>query len=695
MAEYRPYRVANRAANARLTQVKLISVAGFATTALFINWWVTQHAARLFGYAHALGPTLPGGLYAPWEWIVWWIRWHGAQQLQPVWNLCAREAALPLLVDAALATGAINIARWWLRDTTPDLHGSARWANAQEVRTSGFLAPSRYLPRPVRRRLVRAGLLEALKPRDGVYLGAWRVHGKLHYLRDCGLGHVLVEAPTRAGKGVNNMVPTLLTWPHSTLVHDFKGELWEVTAGARKRMGQLCLNFDPAHVREGGVKFNPLEEVRLRTRREIADAQNLVQILVDPDGRGFASGSHWVAAGSALLTGAILHLLYVEPNKTLRGLIGLLTDPASTIEETLQGMMTADHDPAGVMGWRTSRGEPTRTHQVVAESMRAVLNTAEKERSGIISEIVTRLPLFRDPLIAEATEYSEFRIDDLVNHKRPASLYLTVPRESCDRLRPLMRLMLNQIVRRLTEKLAYKDGRPVSPHRRPLLLMLDEFALFGRFEEFAESMNHIAGFGLRACLAVQSLSQLHEFYGPNQSIVDNCDTTVRFTPNSLKSAEEISRLVGQTSVRHAHRTQSGGGASVSEPEVGRPLMTPDEARRMSVNEVLIFARGQRPIRARLLKYHEAPYFRRLAAIKPPVTSDRTITASPVTDERKKVERATSIYAAGAAAHKEPPQNEAAPNGNGAGDANRDGGNRKLRFLKLATDGPEPKPAAHE
>ena len=228
--------------------------------------------------------------------------------------------------------------------------------------------------------------------------------------------------------------------------------------------------------------------------------------------------------------------------------------------------------------------------------MRAVLNTAEKERSGIISEIVTRLPLFRDPLIAEATEYSEFRIDDLVNHKRPASLYLTVPRESCDRLRPLMRLMLNQIVRRLTEKLAYKDGRPVSPHRRPLLLMLDEFALFGRFEEFAESMNHIAGFGLRACLAVQSLSQLHEFYGPNQSIVDNCDTTVRFTPNSLKSAEEISRLVGQTSVRHAHRTQSGGGASVSEPEVGRPLMTPDEARRMSVNEVLIFARDRKSTR---------------------------------------------------------------------------------------------------
>jgi len=162
----------------------------------------------------------------------------------------------------------------------------------------------------------------------------------------------------------------------------------------------------------------------------------------------------------------------------------------------------------------------------------------------------------------------------------------------------------------------------VSPHRRPMLLMLDEFALLQHFEPFAEAMSHMAGFGVRACLAVQSLSQVYKFYGPNESITDNCDSMVRFTPNNLDSAEEISRLVGQTSVRHAHRTQTGGGASVSEPETGRPLMTPDEARCMAVDEVLIFARGQHPIRAPLLSYHKQRYFRRLSAIKPPAQSDR-------------------------------------------------------------------------
>ena len=165
--------------------------------------------------------------------------------------------------------------------------------------------------------------------------------------------------------------------------------------------------------------------------------------------------------------------------------------------------------------------------------------------------------------------------------------------------------------------------------------MLDEFGLLGHFEVFAEAMSHMAGFGLRACLAVQSFKQIYEAYGRHETITSNCDTTVRFTPNNIETAEEISRQLGQTSVRHQHRTQADRGGSVSEPEVGRPLMTPDEVRRMSTKEVLIFARGQRPIRAPLLQYHEQRYFQRLAAIKPPAISDRTVTAPPAEGVREK------------------------------------------------------------
>ena len=646
MAEYRPYRVANRGAKARLTQVKLISVSSFATAALLINWWVTQHAARLFGYAPALGPALPGGFYAPWEWVAWWTRWHGVERLAPLWELCAREAALPLLAAGALAAGAINLARWWLRDTTPDLHGSARWMTAREVRASGFLAPPRYLPRWLRRQLVRAGLLKPLKPRDGIYVAAWGVQGKLRYLRDCGPGHVLVFAPTRSGKGLSVIVPTLLTWRHSTLVYDPKDELWPLSAGARKRMGQLCLRFAPSLSEPGLARFNPLAEVRLRTPREVSDVHNIVRMISDPYGKG--PPSHWDRAGDAGLTGFILHQLYEGREPTLAGVEARLSDPEQGVQETIEEVMRAAHDPGGALGWRDSRGNPTRTHQVVARAMRALLNKAEKERSAVISQMVELLALYRDPAVAANTAVSDFRIEDLMNHRRPVSLYIHVPLADQESLTPLTRLILSQVLHRLTERLDFRDGRAVPSGQHPLLMVIDEFPTLGRLELFGRALSLIAAYGIRACLAAQDLTQIYEAYGRNESITSGCDTKVALTPNNIQTAEELSRLIGETSVRHEYRTRAGGGASVSEPEVGRPLMTPDEVRRLGVDETLIFTRGQHPIRAALLRFYEQPYFKRLATIKPPAASDRTITATPAESEREKVmavEPATSVAAA--------------------------------------------------
>ena len=366
-------------------RVKLIAVSSFVLLAVLINWIVTQHVARLFGYASGLGPSLIGNIYVPWAWLVWWTRWHWAEQLEPLWELCLRQTAYPLFAAGVLAAGSIIVARHLVSDDTPDLHGSARWSNAREVWATGFLAPVRILPRWLRRWLVSAGLQKAPRRRDGIYLGAWRERGRLHYLRDCGSGHVLLEAPTRAGKGVNTIVPTLLAWPHSALIHDFKRELWPLTAGARQQNGSLCFKFDPANPDDPGVRYNPLEEVRLRTPYETGDVQNVVEILVDPEGNGLNSDSHWVQAGKSLLTGAILHLLYTEPAKTLRGLSGLLSDPESKIQETVERIMTTEHDPDGTMGWRTSRGAPTRTHPLVAESMREGASTRPRRSAAASS----------------------------------------------------------------------------------------------------------------------------------------------------------------------------------------------------------------------------------------------------------------------------------------------------------------------
>jgi type IV secretion system protein VirD4 len=623
VAEQRPYRPPYTSL-ADLRRIKTLAGSAIALAFLTANWVATQHAAAALGHSPYLGsafiriPRL-GRLYVPWDWIIWAATWHSIPQLWPIWVSCLRTAVYPMALIAPVGIAVIAVARGDAFGRRADLHGSARWAISRDLRRAGLLPQCKIIERLSSR-------LRAIKPvssrndNAGIYLARWKGGSRVRFLRDTGPGHVLVFAPTRSGKGAGVVIPTLLTWPHSALIHDLKGENWALTAGWRKRAGHVCLKFDPTDTTGTSVKYNPLEQVRLRTDHEAEDVQNIVHMIVDPDGRGL--NDHWVKTGAALLTGTILHVLYAEPNKTLRGVAGVLSDPEASMPETIQRMLSTEHDPDSSMGWRSYRGEPIRTHPIVAESMRELLNKSENERSGVFSTAMSFLSLYRDPVVAANTERSEFRISDLMNHERPVSLYLVVPLSSRDRLRPLMRLILNQIVRTLTTTMNYSNGKATADYKHPLLLMLDEFPALGRLEVFSDALALIAGYGLRACLIAQDLSQIHAAYGHDEAITSNCHTRVAFTPNRVETARLLSQMAGEATVKHSQRTFSNSGTSISEPEISRPLLTTDEAMRLPEEAALVFSTGLPTAWASKLRYYENPEFARRAQIPPPATSDR-------------------------------------------------------------------------
>ncbi len=333
---------------------------------------------------------------------------------------------------------AIGMSVWRARETkNAETYGSARWASRKEVEMAGLRGP------------------------DGVVLGKLE-HS---YLRHDGPEHILCFAPTRSGKGVGLVVPSLLTWPESVIVHDIKGENWTLTAGFRARHGRVLL-FDPTN--EASAAYNPLLEVR-RGAWEVRDVQNVADVLVDPEG-SLERRNHWEKTSHSLLVGAILHVLYAEPDKTLAGVATFLSDPKHPIETTLKAMMLTPH--LGEAG----------PHPVVASTARELLNKSDNERSGVLSTAMSFLGLYRDPVVAKVTRRCDWRIKDLISDERPATLYLVVPPSDISRTKPLIRLVLNQIGRRLTEELHAKNRR----HR--VLLMLDEFPALGRLDFFESAL---------------------------------------------------------------------------------------------------------------------------------------------------------------------------------------------------------------
>ena len=443
-------------------------------------------------------------------------------------------------------------------------YGSARWADASDVRKAGLLGD------------------------QGVVLG---LYGN-RYLRHDGPEHVLAVAPTRSGKGVGLVLPTLLSWPGSAVIHDIKGENWALTAGWRAQFSH-CLLFDPTNPLS--AQFNPLLEVR-KGVHEVRDVQNIADILVDPEGAK-ERRDHWDKTAHALLTGAILHVLYAEREKTLARVATFLADPSRSILRTLRVMLTTNH---------VGTEEVPMAHPVVASIARELLNKSDNERSGVVSTAMSLLGLYRDPLIAANTARSDWRIADLMGAERPVSLYLVVPPSDISRTKPLVRLILNQIARRLTETLPM--GRATSS--RQLLLMLDEFPALGRLDFFETSLAFMAGYGVRAFLVAQSLNQIDRAYGVNHSILDNCHVRVAFAPNDERTARRLSDALGTATELRAQKNISGSRlsawlphVSMSEQETPRPLLTPGEVLQLPSKDALVMVSGTPPIRARKLKYY--------------------------------------------------------------------------------------------
>jgi len=585
----------------------------------------TQRVASLLGYHSALGE--PWGViwgipwYAPWAVIIWQEQFGTSASYEIIESVIVQSQAL-FLAPQFFILGAGLFFRRKLK-ANADLHGSAHWATEKEIRAMGYLG----------------GL--------GVYVGGWRKKftgtvllsrlfrgrtGEVQlYLRHNGPEHIMAFAPTRSGKGVGLILPTLLAWEGSSIVLDIKGENWALTAGWRKSQDQKVLRFDPSDHSGASASFNPLEEIRLDTLLAIPDVQNMAAMLVDPSGRGLED--HWSKAAFAMLGGALLHCCIMVRSEhgraaTLYDLSCMLADESRIIQDLFKEMVETDH-AALLRGLFPDGKGGDKAHIFIAGSAREMLNKAENEASGVVSTALANLALYRDPVVALNTASCDFRIHDLMNHDKPVNLYLVISPADVDRMRPLLRLMVDMIVRRICARMEFADGGSVAGYKHRLLILLDEFTSLGKLPIMEKALAYIAGYGGKVYIIVQDITQLNAVYGKDNALMANCHVRIAYAPNTIETAKILSDMTGKTTVVEQKISLSGSrsgrmkNASMNVTETARPLLTPDECMRlpgMNANagsksnpnivpgDMLVFTAGQPPIYGRQILYFLDPVF---------------------------------------------------------------------------------------
>ncbi|MDX2275432.1 MAG: type IV secretory system conjugative DNA transfer family protein [Hyphomonadaceae bacterium] len=536
----------------------------------------TQQVAAAFNYQPALGDGVFSAghvrYYAPWAIVDWTKRWGDEYP---------RAFALGRLIALLGAVTGVFAAIAASRGTTLSRpFGADAWAKFEDVADAGLFAV------------------------QGTVLGRYK--GEL--LAFDGPEHQLLVGASRSGKGRGHVVPTLLAWPASTLVLDVKGELDEGdgrhgfpgTSGYRALLGEV-LRFAPTSASSN--YFNPLFEVR-KDENEVRDVQNIVEAIVSHSGETKGAEAFWNNSGKNLLTGVVLHVLYVETDA--RKSLAVVREKLRDLDRTCEEMRTTLHrcNP------RTNVPE---VHPEILHAASSYLAGEERLRSGVKATAESYFGVFADPLVAEKTSRSDFRLGDLMCAERPVTLFLKPPPSDAQRLMPLMRLVINQAARALMED--QERDAAGRPKRHKLLMVLDEFPQLGRLPFFETMMGAMAGYGIKAYLVCQSLNHITKAYGRDNVIVDNVHIITSFAAADPETAKRVSEMAGeawemrpQESEQRPRSLLGPRKGSVTYREERRSIILPAEVRSLPRDEQLIFVSGTRPIRAKKIRFDREPVF---------------------------------------------------------------------------------------
>lgn len=534
---------------------------GMAIGALAGLQLATQAFAWKYRFDPVLGPGLPMSseavVYPPWSILVWRNAFGAAHpeafSSSPLLILMGTMGGLGLGVAIESAAGPRRI---------------RGWGSLSEARKAGLFAGA------------------------GCVLGL--MQGKL--LSTVDMRPSLVTGGTRSGKGRGHVTPTLLFWNESVLVHDPKKELWRVTGGWRGRFSH-ALYFDPRD--PASACWNPLAEIRPGPG-ELAQIQRLVAILSDPGGAR-DDEAIWDKAASEILEAVILHVLYTAEDaaKTLlkvRELLADLDDAAEVMSRTL-------HRPG-------PDGEPE-PHPFILTAVKGYAAMHDRFRTSVQGTARSYLKWLAGDDVERALSVSDFSLGDLMCAKSPMSLYVQVAPADAAALRPLVRLLFYAAAQALTVH-ENEDAAGRSKQHR-LLMLMDEFPLLGRVSFFEKSLRLLSGYGVKVMFVAQSLNDIVETYGVNNTILDNCAVFTSFSALDPLTQDKVSKLTG--TVAEARRSRSspaglaGGRSTVSRSEIERPLMEPGEIRALPDDQQLVFVAGRRPLKTTKLLYDKVRPFR--------------------------------------------------------------------------------------
>jgi type IV secretion system protein VirD4 len=451
---------------------------------------------------------------------------------------------------------------WEVFPKKEKVHGDAKWASESDIRKAG------------------------LRAKQGLLLG----QDDEGFLVASGYQHALLFAPTGSGKGVGFVIPNLLFWEDSCIVHDMKLENHEKTSGWRTKIGHKCYVWAPSEPDGVTHCYNPLDWISTKPGQMVDDVQKIANFILPNQG---GSQDFWNAEGRSLFVGVVLYLLAVPERITSFG----------EVVRVLRGDDVA-YSLAVVLDTVGKQ-----IHPVAYMNLASFLQKADKERSGVVSTLNSSLELWSNPLIDAATATSDFNLQTMKKEK--TTVFVGVTPDNLKRLEKLMQIFYQQATDVMTRKLPDKD----EPYG--VLLLMDEFPTIGRMDTFKSGIAFYRGYQVRLFLVVQDTQQLKATYeeaGMN-SFLSNSTYRITFAANNVETANLISQMCGNKTVESVSQSKpkfldfNPASRSMNVSEVQRALLLPQEVLMLPKDEQILLIEAFPPIKGKKIYYYKEDFFK--------------------------------------------------------------------------------------
>lgn len=398
--------------------------------------------------------------------------------------------------------------------------------------------------------------------------------------------HHLIIGPTRSGKGIGYVIPNALMHEGSMIVTDLKGEVFERTAGYRKKNGNSVYFFAPGSERTN--RWNPLDFIREGRGDRTTDIQNMANILI-PESQG--DNAVFQGLAQQLLAGILSYMLESPTYENHRNL--------AEVNSFVNSGMDLQKQIAAIL-----KQEPYLS-KFTQESFNSYLGLSDRVAASTLVDIQNAMRPFKNERIASATTVTDI---DLKSMKRkPVTVYVAPKINDVTLLRPLLTLFVQQVLDLLTLEFDEKS--------LPVYFLLDEFRQLKKMSEVVNKLPYVAGYNIKMAFVIQDLKNLDEIYGETSrwSLLGNCGYQICLAANDQATAEYFSKSLGKTTIRYQSESRTIEMIGVPrrtkiEQIRERDLMMPQEVRQMPAGKMILLPQGEAPIYSDKIRYFEIKAF---------------------------------------------------------------------------------------